>query len=65
MVNWVRMTAQAEHQYAGRRLRAGDEYDCEEQHVELMRKLGWASPSEAKAEVQRRQYRRRDLQAQP
>jgi hypothetical protein len=40
----IKMVTTAEHQYAGRRLYAGDEFDCEEQHIELMAKMGWAKP---------------------
>ena len=66
MLNSVRMVATAEHQYAGRRLYAGDEYDCEPQHVSVMRRLGWAAPVNNKAEEdkpKKRRYQRRDLQA--
>lgn len=38
----IRMVSIQQHQYAGRRLHAGDEFDCEEQHLDLMRKMGWA-----------------------
>lgn len=40
----IKMVTTAEHQYAGRRLYAGDEFDCEERHIELMAKMGWAKP---------------------
>lgn len=40
----VRMVSTSEHVYAGRRLYAGEEFDCEEQHVDLMAKLGRAKP---------------------
>jgi len=42
----VRMITTGEHQYRGHRLRVGEEYDCEPQHVELMLKHGWARPAE-------------------
>ena len=41
----VKMITTAEHQYAGKRLYAGDEFDCEDQHIELMAKMGWAKPA--------------------
>lgn len=44
------MVVTAEHRYAGHRLHAGQEYDCEKQHVELMQKLGWAKPVEEPGE---------------
>jgi hypothetical protein len=40
----VRMVVTAEHQYAGRRMQPGQEHDCEQQHVALMRSRGWAKP---------------------
>ena len=43
----VKMITTAEHQYAGKRLYAGDPFDCEEQHVGLMLKMGWAKPKRA------------------
>lgn len=46
----VRMVTTAEHQYAGRRLRAGDEYDCESIHVPLMKQHGWSRPQEPQGE---------------
>ena len=64
MLNFVRMVATAEHQYAGRRLYAGDEYDCEPQHVPVMLRLGWAAPQDGiTEEPKKRRYQRRDLQA--
>ena len=70
MANFVRMITKAEHQYAGRRLHPGDEYDCEEIHVAVFRRLGWSDPVMNGSNVEepqrvKRQYRRRDLQAQP
>lgn len=44
----IRMVSTSEHLYAGRRLYAGDEFDCEKQHVELMANLGRAKPVEKK-----------------
>lgn len=44
MARMVRMVVTAEHQYAGHRLPVGKEYDCEEQHVSLMQRMGWARP---------------------
>lgn len=59
----VRMITTAEHQYAGRRLRAGDEYDCEEIHVPLMRKMKWSREVEATYSKVKRGYKRRDMKA--
>lgn len=38
----VRMRSESSHVYAGRALRAGEEFDCEPQHVYLMTALGCA-----------------------
>lgn len=35
-MDMVRMVTTSEHVYAGRALKAGDEFDCEKQHVILM-----------------------------
>lgn len=59
MSGMVRMVATSEHVYAGRALGAGDEFDCESQHVELMKLLGRACIKEAAREV----YQTRDLVA--
>lgn len=45
MQTTVLMIATAEHQYAGRRLRPDEQYECEPQHVSLMERLGWARPA--------------------
>lgn len=60
----VRMITTAEHQYAGRRLRAGQRYDCEPQHVALMRRLGWARPVEKEKEEEELTYQTRHLEAE-
>ena len=43
-MNTVRMITMAEHQYYGRRLHPGDEYDCEAGMVKVMEGQGWARP---------------------
>lgn len=43
----LRMVTIAPHAYAGHALRAGDEYDCEAQHVAHFEKLGWARRKDA------------------
>lgn len=44
----VRMVSEASHVYAGRALKAGDEFDCEPQHVDLMKILKRARVQEDK-----------------
>jgi hypothetical protein len=39
-MDMVRMVATAKHDYAGRHLVEGDEFDCEPQHVIVMETLG-------------------------
>jgi hypothetical protein len=58
----VRMVVTAEHQYAGRRLHAGQEYDCEPQHVALMQQHGWARRKD-EAAAPSQQYQTRDMAA--
>ena len=57
----VRMVVMKEHQYRGRRLHAGEEYDCEPQHVSVFERLGWARPAERKAEEETVTEPRREL----
>lgn len=56
----VKMITQSDHVYAGRALRAGDEFDCEPQHVHVMETLGRARV--AKGEVPNT-YQTRDMSA--
>lgn len=56
----VLMLSESSHVYAGRALRAGDEFECEPQHVHLMTVLGRARKVEPKVE---QVYRTRDMQA--
>jgi hypothetical protein len=55
----VRMVTTSEHVYAGHRLAVDEEFDCEEQHVDLMHKLGRAKLVEA-----RPAYQTRDMTAE-
>lgn len=45
-MHMVRMISIATHDYAGHRLHADQEFDCEAQHVSLMQKLGRARPKD-------------------
>lgn len=60
----VRMTVVKEHQYRGKRLRAGEQYDCEPQHVAVFVRLGWARPAEREEEGHAATYRTRHLEAE-
>lgn len=44
MQNTVRVVSTAEHQYYGRRMYVGDEYDCEKQVAPEFEKVGWIRP---------------------
>lgn len=46
----IRMVTKKPHDYAGRQLHEGDEFDCEEAHVQLMIALGRAEVLEQIAE---------------
>lgn len=59
MAEMVRMVTTAEHQYFGRRLLPGDEYDCEPQHVEIFKNQGWVRPKDGGDQAQH--YRTRDM----
>lgn len=43
----VQMVATAKHDYAGRHLVEGDEFDCEKQHVHVMEILGRGKKKES------------------
>lgn len=53
-MHMVRMVTTLEHVYAGHRLAVDEEFDCEEQHVDLMHKLGRAKLVEARPTYQTR-----------
>ena len=61
-MDMVRMVTISEHVYAGHRLHAGDEFDCEKVHVDLMQKLGRARVKEDAPEGGQ-EYRTRDMTA--
>ena len=61
----VSMIVTKEHQYAGRRLRPGQRYECEPQHVALFTRLGWARPAEREeAEDRSLSYETRHMEAE-
>lgn len=63
-MHMVRMVSTSVHDYAGHRMQVGQEFDCEEQHVELMRKLGRAKPAEEQKQEQQ-SYETRHMEAAP
>lgn len=69
----VKMISQADHEYDNRKLKAGDLFDCEPGHVELMTRLGRAVEAPQGDETTRdlgpeldaanQKYKTRDLKA--
>lgn len=65
--------SKVEHEYAGRRLKVGERFDCEPQHVAMMLAIGRVEPEEGEPGYVGRDlqaggptnYMTRDLQAAP
>ena len=54
----VRMVTKTAHEYAGKNLTPGDEYDCEEEHVIVVTTMGWSEVIETEETPKRRSLRR-------